>query len=171
MNTALTWLIWWLHQVCLLSILTEGHRYNNLNKKKYWTTYKTWKMILLRIMFTIAALWLLLEILPKESNSRIMLINAHIHLNRMWIIPSVILSLDPGQLSCPFAKVFNGLVKLALCCCLLCDFASMWLQAGNENLKRICFITLRNSNLWGIGATIKTSKKIAALIEVGRKIC
>ena len=38
-------------------------------------------------------------------------------------------------------------------------------------MKRICFITLRNSNLWGIGATIKTSKKIAALIEVGRKIC
>ena len=48
--------------------------------------YKNWKMILLRIMFAIAALWLLLEILPKESNSRIMLINAHIHLNRMWII-------------------------------------------------------------------------------------
>ena len=45
-------------------------------------------------------------------------------------------------------------------------------------MKRYVFISyvilrdmLRNSNLWGIGATIKTSKKIAALIEVGRNIC
>ena len=51
-------------------------------------------------------------------------------------------------------------------------------DVGQVNLWALLFISyvilrdmLRNSNLWGIGATIKTSKKIAALIEVGRNIC